>query len=289
MMMKTPALRLTGGLLMLVGALLLGLAGWTYVQGSLLPPPLPAGPRDPSLAAAALVAPALEAPALLLPDNRGPVSDAALPPVALTAVPTPTTLAAPRATPTATGDDMLRGALITPIATPTQTPRPTATLTQTPRSTATARSPGIPTRLRIPSIGVNAAVVPVGWNSVTRNGQTTLEWEVADFAAGWHENSAQPGDVGNVVLSGHNNIRGMVFRRLSEINVGDEITLSVGDQDFTYTVLDRFIVREKGEPLAVRQANARWIGPFADTRLTLVSCWPFTNNTHRVIVIATKY
>jgi sortase A len=92
-----------------------------------------------------------------------------------------------------------------------------------------------------------------------------------------------------VVLSGHNNIRGMVFRRLSEINVGDEITLSVGDQDFTYTVLDRFIVREKGEPLAVRQANARWIGPFADTRLTLVSCWPFTNNTHRVIVIATKY
>lgn len=271
MMMKTPALRLTGGLLMLVGALLLGLAGWTYVQGSLLPPPLPAGPRDPSLAAAAL-----EAPALLLPDNRGPVSDAALPPVALTAVPTPTTLAAPRATPTAIGDDMLRGALMTPSATATQTPRPTAT----------ASSPGIPTRLRIPSIGVNAAVVPIGWNPVTRNGQTTLEWEVADFAAGWHENSAQPGDVGNVVLSGHNNIRGMVFRRLSEINVGDEITLSVGDQVFTYTVLDRFIVKEKGEPLAVRQANARWIGPFADTRLTLVSCWPFTNNTHRVIVIA---
>ena len=148
------------------------------------------------------------------------------------------------------------------------------------------RDSDAPTHLLIPSIGVDAAVIPIGWQSVTRNGQTTLEWEVADYAAGWHENSARPGDVGNVVLSGHNNIKGMVFRRLSEVNVGDAITLRVGDQKFTYTVVDRFIVKEKGEPLAVRQANARWIGPFADTRLTLVSCWPFTNNTHRVIVIA---
>jgi LPXTG-site transpeptidase (sortase) family protein len=36
----------------------------------------------------------------------------------------------------------------------------------------------------------------------------------------------------------------------------------------------------------VRQANARWIGPFNDERLTLVTCWPYTNNTHRVIVVA---
>lgn len=275
MRLKMPGLQGLGALLMLVGVLLLGLAGWNYAQGNLLPPPLPTGPADPALAAAGL-----EAPGLLLPDNRGPASDAALPVDTPTAAPTPTSarLASPQPPPTAIGDDILHGALNTPTATPTQTPRPTPTVSR----------PGIPTRLRIPSIGVDAAVVPIGWNPVTRNGQTTLEWEVADFAAGWHENSAQPGDVGNVVLSGHNNIRGMVFRRLSEINVGDEITLSVGDQDFTYTVLDRFIVREKGEPLAVRQANARWIGPFADTRLTLVSCWPFTNNTHRVIVIATK-
>jgi sortase A len=35
-----------------------------------------------------------------------------------------------------------------------------------------------------------------------------------------------------------------------------------------------------------RLENARWIGPFPDERLTLVTCWPYTNNTHRVIVIA---
>jgi len=36
----------------------------------------------------------------------------------------------------------------------------------------------------------------------------------------------------------------------------------------------------------VRQENARWIAPTDDERLTLVTCWPYTNNTHRVVVVA---
>jgi sortase A len=51
-------------------------------------------------------------------------------------------------------------------------------------------------------------------------------------------------------------------------------------------VESRFVVRDKGEPEEKRLENARWIGPFPDERLTLVTCWPYTNNTHRVIVIA---
>ena len=49
---------------------------------------------------------------------------------------------------------------------------------------------------------------------------------------------------------------------------------------------DKFIVKDKGEPEAVRRANAKWIGPFNEERLTLVTCWPYNNNTHRLIVIA---
>jgi len=270
-MLKTQSLRLSGALLMALGALLFALAGWTFVQDNLLPPPLPDAPRDPSLAAAALAG-----PELLLPDNSGPGrSDAGAPAAAM---PSPTAIwtARPAATATPIADDMPRGRRL-----PTPTPSPTAKA-----PAAAAAMSGAPTRLLIPSIGVDTKVIPLGWQAVTRNGQTALEWEVADYAAGWHKNSARPGEVGNIVLSGHNNIKGMVFRRLAEVNIGDTIELKVGDQVFAYTVVDRFIVKEKGEPLAVRQANARWIGPFADTRLTLVSCWPFTNNTHRVIVIA---
>jgi sortase A len=40
------------------------------------------------------------------------------------------------------------------------------------------------------------------------------------------------------------------------------------------------------EPEAVRLENAKWIGPFNEERLTLITCWPFNSNTHRLIVIA---
>jgi sortase A len=108
---------------------------------------------------------------------------------------------------------------------------------------------------------------------------------VADFAAGWHKNSALPGQQGNVVFSGHHNIKGEVFRYLVNLEPGDVITLYVGDQPYQYAVADKFIIKDKGEPEAVRRENAKWIGPFNDQRLTLVTCWPYNNNTHRLIVI----
>ena len=33
-------------------------------------------------------------------------------------------------------------------------------------------------------------------------------------------------------------------------------------------------------------AEALWITPSTDVRLTLVSCWPYSSNTQRLIVIA---
>ena len=40
------------------------------------------------------------------------------------------------------------------------------------------------------------------------------------------------------------------------------------------------------EPLDVRQANARWILPTTDERVTLITCWPYESNSHRLVVIA---
>jgi sortase A len=114
----------------------------------------------------------------------------------------------------------------------------------------------------------------------------TEVWEVADYAAGWHESSALPGQAGNIVLSGHHNIKGQVFRDVERLKPGDEVVLYAGGQAFRYVVELKMIVKEQGEPLEVRQKHAQWIGPFPDERLTLVTCWPYTSNTHRVIVVA---
>lgn len=143
------------------------------------------------------------------------------------------------------------------------------------------------TRLVVDSIGLDTDVIEVGWTDVTENGVTSNVWVVADYVAGWHKNSALPGQGGNIVLSGHHNIKGEVFRYIVDLEPGAIITLY--DQEgrtFNYFVEDKFIVKDKGEPEAIRRENAKWIGPFNEERLTLVTCWPYTNNTHRVIVIA---
>ncbi len=38
--------------------------------------------------------------------------------------------------------------------------------------------------------------------------------------------------------------------------------------------------------LEIRKANAEWIAPTTNERLTLVTCWPKRSNTHRLIIVA---
>lgn len=147
-----------------------------------------------------------------------------------------------------------------------------------------AHSP--PTRIVIQAIGLDAPVVEVAWKTVERNGKRVSEWETADHAAGFHKYSAYPGQGGNTVLSGHHNIKGEVFRDLVKLQPGDEILLYAEQREYHYQVADNFILREAGVSEEERQRNARWIAPTADERLTLVTCWPYTSNTHRVIVVA---
>jgi sortase A len=143
-----------------------------------------------------------------------------------------------------------------------------------------------PTRIVAPAIDLDSEVVPVGWGLAVQQGKPVSVWEVAEYAAGWHKNSALPGAGGNIVLSGHHNTKGEVFRYIADLDPDDTITLYVDDQPYTYTVESRFVVRDKGVSEEKRNENGRWIAAFPDERLTLVTCWPYTNNTHRVIVVA---
>jgi len=163
-------------------------------------------------------------------------------------------------------------------------PTPTVALSAT-GSGATADGQG-PHRLVIQSVGIDTPVVPVSWTTVQHGAQNVNVWEVADYAAGWHPTSARPGEPGNIIFAGHHNIKGEVFRHLVDVQEGDPVDLYVGDAVYRYYVEQKIIVKEKDEPLETRQQNAQWIAPTADERVTMVTCWPYTNNTHRVIVVA---
>jgi sortase A len=181
-------------------------------------------------------------------------------------------------------------AILPPTTTPTFTPIPppkaTPTLTPTPTPTPArppANSP--PTRIVIPQIGLDSKVVEVGWTVEKRDGQLVSVWDVADYAAGFHRGSAYPGHIGNTVISGHHNIRGEVFRYLVDLEPGDEVILYVGETTYKYAVEEKLVLPDKDVSAEQKRENGKWIRYFPDERLTLVTCWPYTNNTHRVIVI----
>jgi LPXTG-site transpeptidase (sortase) family protein len=145
----------------------------------------------------------------------------------------------------------------------------------------------IPNRLVIPAIHLDAPVVLVQKSLMNISGTDYQTWQAPnEFAAGWLESSAMLGEAGNLVLSGHHNIDGMVFAHLVDLQEGDMVEVYGPTRVVRYRVTQKLILPEKNEPLQVRLENARWIEPTPDQRLTLVTCWPFETNTHRLIIIA---
>ncbi len=178
-------------------------------------------------------------------------------------------------------------------------PSPTPTLPPTPAGPSGSTPPPVGSnppavRLLIPSLGLDVPVVEVSWDVVLEDGSWRSVWQTADGAAGHHRNSANPGEAGNVVIAGHHNTRGEVFRQVSEIglpgaqlDIGDEIILVAADgRQYTYTVVQWERFPEEGLSEAERRAHARYLAPTQDAILTLVTCWPYESNSHRVVVVA---
>ena len=226
--------------------------------------------------------------AQLLVQNEGTalaLTDWPSPPPIITRPPTPT--AEPR-----------------PLWTASPQPQPAPTDTQaplTPNTQETDLPPTIPQRtgappvqLFIPSLDLNVPVTQVSWEPIQTNGTWQSVWQTADGSAGHHRNSANPGQVGNMVISGHHNTRGQVFRQVSEIgqpqsgfDIGDDIiVVTVDDQRFTYSVVDWIRFQEEGITDQEQREHASYLAGTAEATLTLITCWPYESNTHRVIVIA---
>ena len=276
------ALLIIGGILLVGAGLYLPLKDqWVLMQNS--PPTSPPDTTSANTLSVSTEITENADSALSLADNPLPVViDSAVEEPIATPQPTAAAAPTPAATTNQTTDTLTIAAppgMEKPA--PTDTPLPVAPV---PISLPPAQSP--PVRLVAEAINLDTPVIENGWHVETIGGQEVSVWDVVEYAAGWHKNSALPGQQGNVVLSGHHNIAGEVFRNLVDLEPGDSVTLYADDRPYRYVVEDKFILKDKGEPEEIRRANARWIGPFNDQRLTMVTCWPYSNNSHRVVVIA---
>lgn len=293
--------RVGGGLLTVGLIILLGVAGyigWSQLQAAQLRAQLRLTPVQPAEVASPnpAVFPTLQPTLTFAP----PASVA--PALSPTVAPSPTVSVGAKAGLTDPAPPTVQPAVSPPTATvrPPAVTQPGADLTVTPVVAAAA-----PVRLVVADLKIDAKVVSMGWAVVqTANGPRS-EWVIPKNEAGHHINSALLGQQGNVVISGHNNIYGQVFKPISfawdddkrikvddfadrsEILNGRRVQLfDAAGNVYTYTISEFYRLKDTGVSFEQRLANGRFMDPTEDARLTLITCWPPTNNTHRLVVIA---
>jgi len=125
---------------------------------------------------------------------------------------------------------------------------------------------GPPVRLRIPSIGVDAAVENVG---LTSDG--SMEAPKNQDNVAWYQSGIRPGNVGSAVMAGHygtwDNGRGSVFDNLSKLAKGDKVVV-VDDRGQTTT----FVVREIQVYDPQADATRVFISNDGKSHLNLITC-----------------
>jgi len=120
-------------------------------------------------------------------------------------------------------------------------------------------------RIQIPAIDVDSPIVQGD------------DWDQLKKGVGQHIGSALPGAVGNLVLSGHNDVFGEIFRYLDRLAPGNEIIVSTERQSYTYVITKI----QQVEPTDV------WVmAPTEYASATLISCYPYRVNNKRIIVFA---
>jgi LPXTG-site transpeptidase (sortase) family protein len=118
--------------------------------------------------------------------------------------------------------------------------------------------------LRIPAIGVNARIVPLG---VNRDGTVAVP-SLADVQdVGWYRYGAVPGQPGPAIFLGHvDSYTGpAVFYRLYLIARGDHVVVRVGGRSVTYAITSMRQVSKQAFPSAV-------YNPGGPPKLYLITC-----------------
>ena len=170
---------------------------------------------------------------------------------------------------------------------PTSTPMPVATLPGSSMSPRESHLPpfyqGIvqpvnPVPLLTPTLGPQAAIrIVIDKIRVDAPVVEGDDWESLKKGVGHHTGSTNPGQRGNMVVSAHNDVFGEIFRDLDKLEPGDEVLVFTLERSHRYVVKETRIV----EPTEIGV-----LAPSQEPILTLITCYPYMVDTHRVVVVA---
>jgi len=120
-------------------------------------------------------------------------------------------------------------------------------------------------RIQIPALNIDAPIIQ-------GDGEEQLKKGV-----GQHFGTSNPGKVGNMVLSGHNDTYGEVFRYLDQLKPGDKIIIYTFTHSYTY-IVDGWTVVEPDQ--------VEVMAPTTYESVTLISCYPYLVDNQRIVVKA---
>lgn len=180
--------------------------------------------------------------------------------------------------------DDLRAQWDAPVAAPAPTPTAGPALAGPPPTAAPTPPPVPPVELgsgiavlRIPRLGA--------WNDrppVVVEGVSTTDLKKGP---GHIPGTALPGEVGNVVLSGHRTTYGAPFERFDELQPGDAVVVETRDSWFTYVVTGTRIVRPSATEVTYPVPGERRATP-TERLLTMTTCHPRFSARQRMVVSA---
>lgn len=155
-------------------------------------------------------------------------------------------------------------------------PTTKTTTTQPTKKPPTATPIFKDSRIIISKINVEA---PIVWDIAFDNIHTNLNDGVVHY-----NESAKPGQIGNVFLVGHSSdyvwSKGKyktIFSLLPKLTAGDEIKITNQGVDYIYQVKETKIVAPTDIDI---------IKPTDDATLTLMTCWPIGTSQKRYVVVA---
>ena len=148
-------------------------------------------------------------------------------------------------------------------------PRAAETLAITSANTSidepTKIRPGIPKRLKISKLNIDAVIEPMG---LTPQGDLDAPTTLAD--TGWYKDGVRPGEAGSAVIDGHFSAVGgkiAVFDDLHKLQKGDELII----QDENGTSI-KFMMSGSREYAPGENAKAVFYSDDGKSRLNLITC-----------------